>query len=301
MEIAQLLSSSPLAALFLFIPGGMIVGSFVNVVAHRLPIMLRRRWRIEYRLHAGLASELPAHSAERDANTNTESETFNLLWPGSHCPHCGHRLRAWELVPLFSYLLLRGKCANCRRPISPRYPLVELGCGLLGGLLVLVFGVEARTLALLPFVYALAALALIDLEHLLLPDDLTLPLLWLGLLLNACFPALLGVGAGDAVIGAAGGYLLFAAVHHGYRLLTGREGMAPGDFKLLAAMGAWLGWMALPFIVFLSSISGALWGLGLILLRGRAWSKPLPFGPFLVFAGIATLLLGPEQMAAWLG
>ena len=291
MAFLDFLTNSPTQTFTVFVIFGLLIGSFVNVVIYRLPIMLNRQWQVETRHFLGLLRD-PRDAAGRP---------FNLVRPWSHCPNCKRGIRPWEMIPVFSYLLFLGKCAGCKQRISLRYPLVELLCGLLGGLMAMVFGVGWLTLVLLFFTYVLFALALIDFEHQLLPDFLTLPLLWLGLLLNAFFPDLLGTGAAGAVIGAAAGYMLLGGFHYGYSLLTGKEGMAPGDFKLLAAMCAWLGWLALPFIVLISSVTGALWGLALVSVRGRSWSQPLPFGPFLAAAGFIVLLAGPQRLAGWLG
>ena len=291
MQFPEFLNSSPVQAFTVFLIAGLLIGSFVNVVTYRLPIMLNRQWQIETRHFLGLLRD------PRDA----EGRPFNLVRPWSHCPNCQRRIKPWEMIPVFSYLLLLGKCAGCRQRISLRYPIVELACGLLAGLLVLIYGAGWLTLALLLFCYMLIALAIIDAENQLLPDIITLPLLWLGLLLNALFPDLLGTGPADAIIGAAAAYLLLGGFHYAYQILTGKEGMAHGDFKLLAALCAWLGWIALPFIVLIASVTGAIWGLALVTIRGRAWSQPLAFGPFLVFAGFTVLLVGPERMSGWLG
>lgn len=291
MVFFEFLTNSPAQTFTIFVIFGLLLGSFINVVTYRLPIMLNRQWQVETRHFLGLLRD------PRDA----AGKPFNLIRPWSHCPNCKRGIRPWEMIPVFSYLLLLGKCAGCKQQIPLRYPLVELSCGLLGGLIALVFGVGMLTLTVLFFTYVLVALAVIDFEHQLLPDILTLPLLWFGLLLNAFFPDLLGTGAADAVIGAASGYLLLGGFHSAYSMLTGKEGMAAGDFKLLAAMCAWLGWLALPFIVLISSVTGALWGLTLVMLRGRSWSQPLPFGPFLAFAGFLVVMFGPERMAGWLG
>lgn len=291
MQFPEFLNSSPVQAFTVFLILGLAIGSFVNVVTYRLPIMLNRQWQIETRHFLGLLRD--PHDAE--------GRPFNLVRPWSHCPNCKRRIKPWEMIPVFGYLLLLGKCAGCRQRISLRYPIVELACGLLAGLLVLIYGAGWLTLALLLFCYMLIALAIIDAENQLLPDIITLPLLWLGLLLNALFPDLLGTGPADAIIGAAAAYLLLGGFHYAYRILTGKEGMAHGDFKLLAALCAWLGWVALPFIVLISSVIGAVWGLALVKIRGRSWSQPLAFGPFLAIAGFTVLLAGPERMAGWLG
>ena len=291
MAFENFLNASPSQAFVVFLLFGLLAGSFVNVVIHRLPIMLNRQWQIETRRYLGLL---------RDPHDDAGA-TFNLIRPRSHCPQCEHRIGPWELIPVFSYLLLRGKCASCRQAIPLRYPLVELLCGAVAGSLALIFGANWPSLALILFSFALIALALIDYENQLLPDILTLPLLWLGLMLHALYPDLLETSTADAIVGAAAGYLLLGGFHYAYRLLTGKEGMAPGDFKLLAAMGAWLGWMALPFIVLVSSVTGAVWGMALVLVHGRSWSRPLPFGPFLAGAGFLVMLAGPDRLASWIG
>jgi leader peptidase (prepilin peptidase)/N-methyltransferase len=220
-----------------------------------------------------------------------------LLFPRSACPACGHTLTAGENIPLISWVWLRGRCRYCRAPISPRYPLVELLAALLSGFVVWRLGSDVNGLAGLLLVWTMLALAFIDLDTQFLPDDLTLPLLWVGLLFNlsATFTPL-----PDAVIGAAVGYLLLWLVYWGYRLVTGKEGMGYGDFKLLAALGAWLGWYLLPLIVLLSSAVGAVVGVLLILLRGHQRDKPIPFGPFLALAGFIALLYGQDIMDLWI-
>ena len=291
MNLPQFLSASPSQAFIVFLLFGLLAGSFLNVVVYRLPIMLNRQWQIETRHYLGLLRD-PHDAAGRP---------FNLVRPRSHCPKCQCGLKPWQLIPVFSYLLLRGKCAKCSEAIPLRYPLVELLCGALAGLLALGYGAGWLSLALIGFSYVLLALALIDYENQLLPDILTLPLLWLGLLIHALFPDLLETSATDAIIGAAAGYLLLGGFHYAYHLLTGKEGMARGDFKLLAAICAWLGWTALPFIVLVSSVTGAIWGMALVLVRGRSWSQPLPFGPFLAAAGFLVMLAGPDRLAGLLG
>jgi len=286
MEFVTFLDNSPGWAFTALLIFGLLIGSFVNVVAYRLPIMLERQWQSETRDFLGLLRD------PRDPGVHR----FNLIRPASHCPNCQRGIKPWELVRLISLVLFRGRCAAGGAPITWRYRLSELGGALLSGLLGLLFGFGWQTLAWLSFGYVLVALAAIDQEKQLLPDVLTLPLLWLGLLLNALFPELLGVGASDAILGAAGGYLVLYVFHLGYFLLTGKEGMARGDFKLLAALGAWLGWQALPFIVLFASSIGAAWGLSLIAIHGRSWSQPLAFGPFLAIAGLAVLFVGAERL-----
>src|SRR5690606_2198008 len=244
---------------------GLLVGSFLNVVILRLPRMLEREWRTQCRelLESAAASPAPA-------------ERFDLLWPPSHCPDCGHRLRPWENIPLVSYLFLRGRCSGCGARISPRYPLIELITAVLSAGVAWHFGYGLAALAGLVLTWALLALSVIDLEQQILPDVITLPLLWLGLLLS-----LTGVFSDPqaSIIGAAAGYLCLWAIYHGFRLLTGKEGMGYGDFKLLAMLGAWLGWQVLPVIILLSSLTGAVVGIAMVLALGRDRNVPIPFGP----------------------
>jgi leader peptidase (prepilin peptidase)/N-methyltransferase len=268
---------------------GLIVGSFLNVVIYRVPLMLQRQWRSECSDLLGLENSTGA--------TASKAARFNLVGPGSHCPHCGHKIRAYENIPLLSYLVLGGKCSACAGRISLRYPAVELLSGLLALAVAWQFGFTWQTAAALVFTWALIALSGIDIDHQLLPDNITLPLLWLGLLLSlgAVF-----VELREAVIGAGAGYLSLWLVYHAFRLLTGKEGMGYGDFKLLAALGAWLGWAALPLVILLSSLVGAAVGLSLILLRGRDRSIPIPFGPYLAAAGWIAMLWGDRIVGAYL-
>jgi leader peptidase (prepilin peptidase)/N-methyltransferase len=265
---------------------GLIVGSFLNVVIHRLPIMLDREWR--------------AHCAELlgDESAVPPGEPFNLVVPRSRCPSCGHAIAAWENIPLLSYALLRGRCSACRAAISARYPLVEALTAVLSAVAVWRFGPHWQGLLALLLTWALIALAFIDLEHQLLPDAITQPFLWLGLAVS-----LFGVFTGTraAVVGALAGYLSLWAVYQSFRLVTGKEGMGYGDFKLLALLGAWLGWHGLPLIVLLSSLSGATLGLVLILLRVQDRSTPVPFGPHLAAAGWVALLWGRDLIDWYLG
>ncbi|RMD80189.1 MAG: prepilin peptidase [Gammaproteobacteria bacterium] len=263
---------------------GLVVGSFLNVVAHRLPRMLERRWRRECRELLGLAEGNGQEAGEGAAR-------YDLWAPPSHCPRCDHRLRAWENIPLLSYLLLRGRCRACGRPISLRYPLVELLSAALSAAVCWRFGLGWPAGAALLLTWGLLALSLIDLEHQLLPDDLSYPLLWAGLL-----GSLPGWFADPeaAILGAAGGYLSLWLVYVAHRWVTGREGMGHGDFKLLAVLGAWLGWQALPAVILASSVLGAAAGLALLATGRLQRGHPLPFGPFLAAAGWAVLLAGPD-------
>ena len=263
---------------------GLVVGSFLNVVIHRIPQMMQR----ESDNYMAMEHDEPPPHADR----------YNLLAPRSACPACGHQLSAMENIPVVSYLWLRGRCSECRAPISPRYPAVELLTAALSALVVWQLGSSLQGLAALVLVWMLIALTFIDIDTQILPDDLSLPLLWMGLLLNLNGTF---VPLADAVIGAAAGYLSLWCVFWLFRLATGKEGIGYGDFKLLAALGAWLGWTMLPLIVLLSSAIGAIVGLLLILLRGHHRDKPIPFGPFLALAGLVALLYGEALLKLYLG
>lgn len=265
---------------FLF---SLMIGSFLNVVIHRLPIMLEREWQAEY-LGYFNPEALPQ-----------QEERYNLMVPRSACPHCGHAITAMENIPLLSWLWLKGRCRECQAPISARYPLVELLTALLSLVVAATFAPGWGLLAALLLTWILVALTFIDLDKMLLPDQLTLPLLWGGLLFNLTggFAPL-----ADAVIGAMAGYLVLWSLYWAFKLLTGKEGMGYGDFKLLAALGAWLGWQALPIVLLLSSLVGAFIGIGLILLRNHHQNKPIPFGPYLAIAGWIALLWG-DTITRW--
>ncbi|MGL5453212.1 MAG: prepilin peptidase [Aeromonas sp.] len=270
----------------------LLVGSFLNVVIHRLPIMLERAWRAEYRDYFG--SDLTANLTP-DGEKNPSIEGYNLMVPRSACPHCGHPISALENIPLLSWLWLKGRCYHCRSPISARYPVVELLTALLSVAVAMVMTPGWPTLTALLLTWVLVALTFIDLDNMLLPDQLTLPLLWAGLLVN-----LVGgmVPLADAVMGAMAGYLLLWSLYWGFKLLTGKEGMGYGDFKLLAALGAWLGWQALPVVLLISSLTGAVMGLTLIAIQRHQHSKPIPFGPYLAIAGWIALLWG-DTITHW--
>ncbi len=264
---------------------GLVVGSFLNVVIHRLPRMMQRDWRAECRE----LLELPDESAE--------PLRFNLLVPRSRCPHCGHAITALENIPLLSYLALRGKCSACGARISPRYPAVELLTALLSMTVAAHFGLGWVSAAALVLTWALIALTFIDLDHQLLPDSITLPLLWGGLLLSLSG---VFVDSQSAIIGAAAGYLSLWAVYWLFKWVTGKEGIGQGDFKLLALLGAWLGWQALPVVILLSSLAGAVVGLCMVLFLGRDKNIPIPFGPYLAAAGWLALIWGQELTGAYL-
>ncbi len=271
---------------------GLIVGSFLNVVVYRVPIMLELAWREQ-----GIDSGAPAV----EALPHSEGP-FNLFWPPSACPSCGRRIAPWHNIPILSYLLLRGRCAGCGVRISRRYPIVEAASGLLSVAVAYHFGPTWQLAAALPFTWTLLALALIDIDHQLLPDTMTLPLLWAGLLLGLVsvngMP--LFVELRSAVIGAAAGYLSLWLVYHLFKLVTGKEGMGYGDFKLLGALGAWLGWQLLPLVILLSAAVGAVAGSIALLAAGKSRQTPIPFGPYLAAAGWIALLWG-DRLWTWYG
>ena len=275
MPVVSLLQSSPALLVTTCVLLGLAVGSFLNVVIHRLPKILERQWRAEC---ADLAGAEPP-----------PAERFNLATPRSRCPSCGHGITALENIPVASYFLLGGRCSACKARISPRYPLVEALSGLISGYAAWRFGFSAAAFGALLFSWTMIALAFIDLDTFYLPDDITLPLLWTGLIFNV-----FGVFAdlNSAVIGAAGGYLALWSIFWLYKLATGKEGMGYGDFKLLAAIGAWLGWKMLPLVILLSSLVGAAIGIALIVFARHERSTPIPFGPYLAIAGLIALLHG---------
>ena len=262
---------------------GLLVGSFLNVVIHRLPIMMEREWR--------------AFCAEFGEQSAPVTDTFNLITPRSRCPSCAGLVRAIDNIPLLSYLLLRGKCHHCGTRISPRYPIVEALTGVLSGYVAWRFGVSFATLGALLFCWALIALTFIDADTQLLPDQITQPLIWLGLLFN------LGGVFTDiqtAILGAVVGYFSLWSVYWLFKLVTGKEGMGYGDFKLLAAIGAWLGWQLLPVVILLSSLVGAIVGVSLIVFARHERSQPIPFGPYLAGGGVIALLWGQDLTQAYL-
>ena len=269
----------PLVALL-----GLFIGSFLNVVIARLPVMMEREWQAE-------VAEL-----QGDGATVAGGERFNLVTPRSRCPHCKHTISVLENIPLVSYLFLRGRCRHCQAAIGIRYPLVELSTSVLSACVAWYFGFSPIMAGMLVFVWIMIALAFIDFDTRFLPDNLTLPLLWTGLVFNLLTG---NVPLEDAVIGAVAGYLFLWSVYWLFKLVTGKEGMGYGDFKLLAAIGAWLGWQALPLTIVLASIAGALFGIGLIALGRQQRSTPMPFGPFLVIAGLLALFQG-EALGALL-
>lgn len=300
---------------------GLFVGSFLNVVIHRLPLMMERAWRADLEAWQAETSGTATHGSTAqtaadasmtatvavaggstltvstgseatdtpDSDASPGNEVFNLAVPRSRCPHCGHLIRAWENIPVISYLLLGGKCSGCRAPISARYPAVELVSMLLSLLVAWQFGPTPQAALGILVTWFLVALTMIDFDHQLLPDSLTLPLLWIGLTAN-----LFGVFTDlhSAVVGAIAGYLILWSVYWLFKLITGKEGMGYGDFKLLAAIGALLGWQVLPMVILLSSLVGAIVGISLILILGRDRNVPIPFGPYLAAAGWLAMVFG---------
>jgi leader peptidase (prepilin peptidase)/N-methyltransferase len=254
---------------------GLVAGSFLNVVIHRLPRMMERQWRAE--------------CAELSGATPEAAEPYNLVVPRSACPHCGHPITALENIPIASYVALRGRCSACKKAISPRYPVVEALAAVLSGYVAWRYGLTAATAGALLFTLAMVALAFIDLDTFYLPDNITLPLLWAGLLFNA---GAVFTDLRSAVIGAAAGYVALWSVYWIFKLATGKEGMGYGDFKLLAAIGAWLGWKMLPLVILLSSVVGAAIGIGLVVFARHERNVPIPFGPYLAAAGVIALFWG---------
>ena len=278
--------SQPLSMALACLVLGLMIGSFLNVVIHRLPLMMQRDWR--------------AQCADLNGTTPPVEEKLSLATPRSRCPKCGHMISALENIPVISWLVLRGRCKGCRASISARYPLVEGLTGLLSAYAGWHFGFGLAAAGALLFIWGMIALTFIDFDTQLLPDDITLPLLWVGLLVNIG-----GENAGftdlkSAVIGVIVGYLSLWCVYWGFKLTTGKEGMGYGDFKLLAAIGAWLGWQMLPLTILLSSLVGAVVGISLIVFTRHGRDTPIPFGPYLAAAGIIALFWGKPLTRAYL-
>ena len=291
MDYGEALAQLPMLLYGGTVALGLVIGSFLNVLILRLPRIMEREWRQEC---AELMDD--AREASEASDTN-EAPAMTLSHPGSHCPDCGHHIRPWENIPVLSFLLLRGRCSNCAKPISWRYPLIETLTAVLSLVVIWQFGPTLQGACALLLTWGLIALAAIDADTQLLPDDITLPLLWLGLLLSiwAVF-----VDSGTAIIGAIAGYMTLWLIFHLFRLLTGKEGMGRGDFKLLALFGAWLGWQSLPQILLLSTIPGALFGIAMIASGRGERRAPIAFGPFLAIAGWISLIWGDAITQAYL-
>jgi leader peptidase (prepilin peptidase)/N-methyltransferase len=258
---------------------GLSVGSFLNVVIYRLPVMLEKEWKQQ------------CHELMEIEDDDINNETFNLMLPASRCQNCGHKITLWENIPILSYIFLKGRCSECHQKISIRYPIIELTTGLLSIAVAIHFGFSWQTVAALLLTWALITLSMIDYDHKLLPDNIVLPFLWLGLLinLNGTFTDL-----SSAVIGAIAGYLSLWSIFWIFKLITGKDGMGYGDFKLLSLFGAWLGWQYLLQIALLSSLVGAVVGICLVIIFGRDRTIPIPFGPYLATAGWISMLWGEE-------
>jgi leader peptidase (prepilin peptidase) / N-methyltransferase len=283
MAFFDLIRTSPGFLVFMCVVVGLLVGSFLNVVIHRLPKMMERDWE--------------AQCADLRGETPPKAPKYNLVVPRSACPKCGHMITALENIPVVSWLALRGKCRACRAPISVRYPFVETLTGVLSGVLAWHFGFGFALAGALVFAWAMIALTFIDLDTTLLPDDITLPLVWLGLLLNIRGTY---VPLETAVVGAVAGYLVLWSVYWTFKLLTGKEGMGYGDFKLLGAIGAFLGWKVLPLVILLSSFVGAAIGISMIVSARHKREVPIPFGPYLAIAGVIALLWGDSITQWWM-
>jgi len=283
------LAANPAALILVCVLFGLLVGSFLNVVIHRIPKMMEATWRQE-------ARELLEQPVPKGEET---PPIFNLVTPGSHCPHCNHRIRWYENVPVVSWVLLKGRCSGCKAAISKRYPIIELLTALVAGLCAWRFGYDPWLIFMLYGSFTLLALAVIDLDTTLLPDDLTYPLLWAGLL--AAVLGISPVSLSDAVIGAMAGYLALWSLYWVFKLLTGKEGMGYGDFKLLAALGAWLGWQYLPVVVLLSSVVGLVFAVSMMASGSVKRDQGIPFGPYLAIAGWIALLWGEVIVSSYLG
>ncbi|MBM1143303.1 prepilin peptidase [Alcanivorax sp. ZXX171] len=289
MLLLDYLAANPAALILVCVLFGLLVGSFLNVVIHRIPKMMEATWRQE-------ARELLEQPAPKD---EAEPPIFNLVTPGSHCPHCNHRIRWYENLPVVSWALLKGRCSGCKAAISKRYPIIELLTALVAGLCAWRFGYDPWLIFMLYGSFTLLALAVIDLDTTLLPDDLTYPLLWAGLL--AAVLGISPVSLPDAVIGAMAGYLALWSLYWVFKLLTGKEGMGYGDFKLLAALGAWLGWQFLPLVILLSSVVGLVFALSMMATGSVKRDQGIPFGPYLAIAGWIALLWGEQIVSGYLG
>jgi len=283
-----LIEQSPLFFIGLSFILALLVGSFLNVVIYRLPIMMEREWRKQ-------CEELTAEATE-----DLPEGRFDLIAPRSRCPDCGHRITALQNIPVLSYLILRGKCAGCGKSISSRYPIIESLTAILTAVCAWHFGFGWEALAAIFMTWMLIAISMIDIDRQLIPDSMSLPLLWTGLVLSLFHPMqeaqILFIEPKTAIVGALAGYLSLWSVYHLFRIVTGKEGMGYGDFKLLAAFGAWLGWELLPLIIMLSAVVGAVVGISMIVFRRHDRSVPIPFGPYLAAAGWVAMLYGPQIM-----
>ena len=290
--MAEILSQSPEVFAAIAFAFALLIGSFLNVVIYRLPMMMHREWREQCdELQSTEGPEIP-------------DGPFNLVLPRSRCPSCGKQIRSWQNIPVLSYILLGGQCANCKQNISTRYPLIELLTAVLAAACAWRFGFGWEALMAIGLTCTLVAISMIDYDHQLIPDSIVIPLVWIGLAMSVFHPLTgadaLFVSPVDSIIGAMAGYLILWSVYKLFKMATGKEGMGYGDFKLLAALGAWLGLEAVPIIVLMSAVVGAIVGIGLIVFRGRDRALPIPFGPYLAAAGWITMLYGDTIKNAYL-
>ena len=288
----QLFINSPVLFYAVCFVVALLVGSFLNVVIYRLPIMMERDWRAQCdKLNATPAPDLP-------------QGRFDLVAPGSNCPSCGHKITAMQNIPVISFVVLGGKCASCKSRISVRYPAIELLAGIASALVAWRFGFGWEAIAGIAFTWTLIAISAIDIDHQIIPDSISLPLIWAGLFLSLFYPQpgadILFIQPKAAIAGALAGYLSLWSIYHLFRLITGKEGMGYGDFKLLAALGAWLGWQMLPLIILLSAVVGAASGLMMIVFKRHERSVPIPFGPYLAAAGWVAMMWGPAIIGWYL-
>ena len=290
--MAELFTQAPAVFIAVAFAFALIIGSFLNVVIYRLPLMMQRDWHEQCdELSKEPAPDLPEGK-------------FNLVVPRSRCPSCGAAIKAWQNIPVLSYLLLGAQCSNCQKSISVRYPLVETMTAILAAICAWHFGFGWEALMAIGLSFALVAISLIDADHQIIPDSIVIPMMWAGLIASLFHPLAaadtLFIAPQDAIVGAVAGYLSLWSVYQLFKLITGKEGMGYGDFKLLAALGAWLGWQALPTIILMSAVVGAIIGIALIVFRGRDRQIPIPFGPYLAAAGWITMLWGETIKNAYL-
>jgi len=290
--MAELFTQAPAVFIAVAFAFALMIGSFLNVVIYRLPLMMQRDWREQ-------CDEL-----SKEPGPDLPEGKFNLVVPRSHCPSCGAAIKAWQNIPVLSYLLLGAQCSNCQKSISVRYPLVETVTAILAAICAWRFGFGWEAVMAIGLSFALVAISLIDADHQIIPDSIVLPLMWVGLIVSLFHPLAgsntLFIAPQDAIVGAVAGYLSLWSVYQLFKLITGKEGMGYGDFKLLAALGAWLGWQALPTIILMSAVVGAIIGIALIVFRGRDRQIPIPFGPYLAAAGWITMLWGESIKNAYL-
>ncbi|MDN3650514.1 A24 family peptidase [Reinekea marina] len=290
MALIEYLASNSVAFIATVFILGLLVGSFLNVVIYRLPVMMQHAFKLEIAFF---------NDDEKQYNALENEPKFNLAKPDSKCPNCQHKIKAWENIPVISWLILRAKCSNCKKPISARYPTIELVSGILSATTAWYFGWGIEAFTLIGFFWLLIVLTMIDFDHKLLPDSITLPLIWVGLLLALIWQPFTSLES--SVIGAIAGYMSLWLLYWSFKLLTGKEGMGFGDFKLFSAFGAWFGWQALPLIILLSSLVGAVVGILMIAILGRDKQVPIPFGPYLCGAALVYVFWGERIMNWYLG